>query len=520
MNPNWIRRAFLPSLEIILFLLLFWLSLWLMPDMLNSDGDLGRHLTVGNYILDTRTILVQDVFSHTRYGERLVLHEWLSEVVYALAYRAAGLNGVAWLTALLLASIYSVLAVGLRALGVSAPLAFLAALAAYFTGIIHHLPRPHLFSLLCLTLLLLACEVYRHQESMHAGITPRFTFHVSRLTFDVSRFTFDVSRFLPLILFLPVMLLWANFNGAFVLAFLTLGMYCVGAVLERETRRALVFFAFLVLAFLVSLVNPYGIGLPQHVFGFMGNRFLVDNTVEYLAPNFHAANTWLFAAWILFSIILFGRNTTRVAWTSLIVLSVWTAFGLYSARNITNYAMVVALVTVPVAEVWLTTRVPSLRVRFDNLNALVPIAGGWVWGVIVVALLMGLQASGAKFDVRGAGNVFTAPTFPVNAVDFLQQHLPQGKMFNEYTWGGYLEYRLFPQQRVFIDGDNDFFGEALVREYLDVINARGSWETILEKYDVRWVIVPPQRALTEELARLGNWREVYRDESAVVFTRK
>src|SRR5436190_13361232 len=96
---NLLRRALLPSLEILLFLLVFYISLFFMPDMLNSDGDLGRHITVGNYILDTHTIPTTDIFSHTRYGQPLVLHEWLSEVLFASAYRAAGLNGVAWLTA-------------------------------------------------------------------------------------------------------------------------------------------------------------------------------------------------------------------------------------------------------------------------------------------------------------------------------------------------------------------------------------------------------------------------------------
>jgi len=485
------QRMFLPALEIVLFVLVFGMSLFFMPDMLNSDGDLPRHVTVGNYILDHGAIPPNDVFSHTRYGAPLVLHEWLSEVMYALAYRAAGLNGVAWLTALLLALIYWVLAVGLRALGVSAPLAFLAALAAYFTGIIHHLPRPHLFSLLCLTLLLIACEVYRRNN-----------------------------RARVLAFFLPVMVLWANFNGAFVLAFLTLGMYGAGAVLERETRRALVFLAMVGACFLLALINPYGIGLPQHVFGFMGNRFLVDNTVEYLSPNFHAANTWFFAAWILFSIVLFGRNTTRVPWTGLILLSAWTAFGLYSARNITNYAMVAALVTLPIAEEWLTTRIPTLRVRFNALNAVAPIAGGWGWSIVVVALLIGLQANGVKLDVRGSGNVFNNATFPVNAVNFIQQNPPQGNMFNEYTWGGYLEYRLFPPQRVFIDGDNDFFGEALVRDYLTIVNAQDGWEKKLEQYDVQWVILPPPRALVKELARSEEWREIFRDETAVVFVKK
>lgn len=487
---NLLRRALLPSLEILLFLLVFYISLFFMPDMLNSDGDLGRHLTVGNYILDTRAIPAQDIFSHTRFGAPLVLHEWLSEVVYALAYRAGGLNGVAWLTALLLATIYFVLEVGLRGLGVSAPIAFFAALAAYFTGAIHHLPRPHLFSLLCFTLLLIFCEMFRH-----------------------------TNKWKWLAFFLPVMFLWANFNGAFVLAFFMLGIYIVGALLEHETRRAMIFLAFLAVTFLVSLINPFGVALPQHVFGFMGNRFLVDNTVEYLSPNFHNISAWLFAAWILFSIVLFGRFTTRVGWTHLLLLGAWTAFGLYSARNIPNYAQVAAIVTAPIAETWLVASLPALRVRFDNLDAVAPIGAGWATGVVVIVLLVGLQTSGVNFDARGEGNVFTTRAFPVDAVDYLEKNPLQGNMFNEYTWGGYLEYRLFPRQRVFIDGDNDFFGEALVREYLDAINARAGWEKILDKYKVTWVIVPPQRALVKELMRSANWREVYRDKGAVIFAR-
>lgn len=505
---NLLRRALLPSLEILLFLLLFYISLFFMPDMLNSDGDLGRHLTVGNYILDTHTLPTQDIFSHTRYGQPLVLHEWLSEVLFASAYRAAGLNGVAWLTAFVLALIYFVLALGLRALGVSGVVTFLAALAAYFTGMIHALPRPHLFTLFFFTLFVIVLELYRRRDAQNADNSPGRT-HPSL-----------VSRFSLLILLIPLMILWANLNGAFVLGFFVLGIYVVGAVLERAPRRALILAITLLACALASLINPFGIGLQPYVFGFMGNRFLVDNTVEYLSPNFHNISAWLFAGWILISIVLFGRVTTRVSWTGLLVLGAWTAFGLYSARNIPNYAQVAALVTVPVAEGWLIAALPALRVRFDNLDMVAPSGAGWVWGVVVVALLIVLQAGGAQFDARGTGNVFTTRAFPVGAVDYLEQHPPQGNMFNEYTWGGYLEYRLFPKQRVFIDGDNDFFGEALVREYLLAVNANDGWQEVLNKYNVQWVIVPPERALAKELARTAGWREVYRDAGAVVWERK
>lgn len=497
--PDILRRAFLPSLEILLFLFVFYISLFFMPDMINSDGDLGRHITVGNTILDTRTVPTQDIFSHTRYGERVVLHEWLSEIFFASAYRAAGLNGVAWLTALLLATIYFVLAFGLRGLGVSAPLAFVAALAAYLTGMIHHLPRPHLFTLLCFGVFVLLLESSRSQ--------------VARRRLWVSSLPLMAGVFL-------VMILWTNFNGTFVLAFFVLAIYIAGAILEREPRRALLYLALLIISFLASLINPFGIALHQHVFGFMGNRFLVDNTVEYLAPNFHNVSAWLFAAWILFSILLFGRNTTRVSWTHLLLLGAWTMFGLYSARNIANYALVAAVVTAPVAEAWLVSVMPRVRTRLENVERVAPRGGGWVWGIAIVALLIYLQAGGVNFDPRGAGNHFREPTFPVNAVNYLEKNLPQGNMFNEYTWGGYLEYRLFPKARAFIDGDNDFFGEALVREYLDVINARAGWEQILEKYNVRWVLIPPERALARELSRSANWRQIYADASAGVWVKQ
>lgn len=508
MFKSLLRSGLLPAFEIVLFLLVFWASLLFMPEMLNSDGDLGRHITVGNYILDTRAIPTRDVFSDTRYGAPLVLHEWLSEVLFALAHRVAGLNGVAWLTALLLATIYFVLAIGLRALGVSAPFAFLAALAAYLTGMIHQLPRPHLFSLLLFTLLLILLERYRRRAPY--GTNAASFQHGARERYGAR----------SLLLVIPIMMLWANFNGAFVLGFFVLVIYSIGALLEGELRRAALFLALLGAAFVAAFLNPYGAQLPFYVFGFMGNRFLVDNTVEYLSPNFHNISAWMFAAWILFSIVLFGRGTTRVSWTHLLVLGAWTAFGLYSARNIANYAQVAALVTTPVVELWLVNILPRVRARLENFTRIAPLGAGWLWAVGVVALLITLQANGVRFDARSSGNVFTEPTFPVNAVNFLERIPPQGKVFNEYTWGGYLEFRLFPSVRVFIDGNNDFFGEALVREYLDIINARNGWEEKLARYEVRWVIVPPERALAKELARSAEWQEMYRDASAGIWVKR
>ena len=74
--------------------------------MLNTDGDIGRHITIGNYILENWKIPTNDIFSHTMTGERLVPHEWLAQVIFALVYRWMGLSGVVLICALVIAATF------------------------------------------------------------------------------------------------------------------------------------------------------------------------------------------------------------------------------------------------------------------------------------------------------------------------------------------------------------------------------------------------------------------------------
>jgi hypothetical protein len=96
----------MPRLQDMLFVALFLAVVGLGPRLLNVDGDLGRHITIGNNILDTGSIPTRDLFSHTMAGERLTPHEWLAEVLYALAYRGMGLDGVVILCGILIAGAF------------------------------------------------------------------------------------------------------------------------------------------------------------------------------------------------------------------------------------------------------------------------------------------------------------------------------------------------------------------------------------------------------------------------------
>src|SRR5689334_2526510 len=111
----------------------------------------------------------------------------------------------------------------------------------------------------------------------------------------------------------------------------------------------------------------------------------------------------------------------------------------------------------------------------------------WIFAIVVFAAV--LLRSGKTIDPQGQGNVFSQEFFPVGAVSWLETHPQNGHMFNEFDWGGYLLLKLWPRYQIFMDGHTHIYGEALTREYEQVLAQGDGWQKILNKYDVRWAII-------------------------------
>ena len=459
-----------------------------MPQMMNGDGDLGRHITLGNYMLDTASIPTTDLFSHTMMGSFMVPHEWLSQILFALVHRAAGLNGVAWLTALLIAGTYAVTTTVLRHIGVRAFLALAGGIFASMVGALHTLTRPHLYTLLFFALTLFILESYRHHQ-----------------------------RWRVMLWLLPLMVIWANTHGAFISGLVLVALYCVGAILDKQTDRAAVYSLFLVSLVITSLLNPTGISLLKNSFAYLQEGFLVDLTIEYRSPDFHNISTWPFAILLLGSLAFGWWSGRRLSLSAICLLGVWTAFALYSARNIPLYGLVAVVVLLPEVDHWLGGVWPGIGRFLTRTDAIARQSWGWMWAIGAVVIFMGLEANGARLDVFRAGNNFNPQRFPIEAINAIENELPEGLMFNEFGWGGYLLYRLWPHKLVFIDAQTDFYGELLTREFLQIANAEPGWEEKLAQYDVQWIIIPPMRPLATWLAQSSEWTLGYEDETAVIW---
>ena len=73
--------------------------------------------------------------------------------------------------------------------------------------------------------------------------------------------------------------------------------------------------------------------------------------------------------------------------------------------------------------------------------------------------------------------------------------------------------------KVFMDGRSDFYGQDLLETYAQLVEVKPGWDAVLKRYDVRFVLVPPDHALASVLQLSSDWKRVYADSVADVFER-
>jgi hypothetical protein len=272
------------------------------------------------------------------------------------------------------------------------------------------------------------------------------------------------------------------------------------------------------ISFSVTLLNPAGWRVWATTLGFLQNDYLVSHTVEYQSPNFQMMNFWPFLIMICLSILLASWDRKRISIRDALLLVSWTAFSLISARNIAIYSVIAAPVLAGLAASILRDHEIFNRLcAYDGrLMAINRRLGGHVLAIAGVGLIGILVLNGAAFNLDGVRNQFSESVFPVKAVDWLVDHPEERPIFNYFPWGGYLLYRNWPEQRVFIDGQTDFYGEQLTREYEKVISMSDGWRAILEKYGVERVIMPAKSEIVLRLSNDEEWVLSYVDETAAV----
>src|SRR5262249_25128828 len=128
--------------------------------------------------------------------------------------------------------------------------------------------------------------------------------------------------------------------------------------------------------------------------------------------------------------------------------------------------------------------------------------------------------SGQAFQLRVA-----EWAFPSGAAEFLRSNGVTQRMFNTYEYGGYLIWRLWPQERVFIDGRA--LSESVFADYGRILyNSDGS---LLDRYGIEVIVMNTFEYTSGAVYTLApvlaeaedqKWKLVYADATAVAFMRQ
>jgi hypothetical protein len=459
-----------------------------------SDGDFWWHLKTGEYIVRNFIIPRVDFYSFTVPGKAWVAHEWLSEVIFYLIYSRAGFN-----TLIFIFTVLTVLAfwVVFRRTQAHPFVKGFAVLLSVWSILPTIGVRPRAFTLLFAGIYL---------ALLHRFVRERKTRAIWWLV--------------------PLMIVWVNLHAGYLIGLVLIGVAIVGVVLDawfageklasywpQLKTLGIVFVA----CFVAVNLNPQGPRIFVFPFEFFLSPVQQDQITDWLSPDFHQKELFPLLLLIMLTIAALALSPKRVRPSELLLFLGTLYMTLKSNRHMAIFALVAGPMLADYLQHWLEAS------RFARIFGDSPATASTgrrqlIFNVILVVVLIACV-------IKLKSVIYSPPTqarvgVPLNAVAYLKENGITGNTFTDPNiWGGYLIWET-PSNPVYIDGRIDMYGDEFMREYLGIIRGVTRWQEPFDKYGVRVAIVSPTSFLRLQLEQSPQWRQVYRDEMAVVFTKK
>ena len=493
-RPRWLRLAIL-SFCALLFLA--------HTSTEVADPDTWQHLASGRYIVEHHAFPAPDPFSFSTAmvkpayaGEQAtrdfnIKHELIAQIVLYLTYAGTGYAGLVLLRCTLLLAFCGIIALTAWRRTASYYAALTAAVLAATVACNFRADRPYLFTFVFLAGAIALLEYRRW-------------------------------LWLP-----PLFLLWANTHGGFVVGWFVLAAYSLEALYSRWRGGARPEHRILWLAAAASVLvcglNPTGYKVIPIMLAY--RKSVMQTTLwEWQRPALWPPAPFSLLLACAGGVLLWARRRSRmVDW---LLLAGFGAAAFMALRNIILAAAIAPLLIVS----YLHWKRPSRLITEYSVCAAAAIAA-----TVVIF-------SGSAFQFRAADW-----KYPAQAADFIRAHRLAARMFNTWQFGAYLIWRLWPQERVFIDGraqsetvyldyQRMVYGVKAAAEPVDspyqalrprVISGQTA-EQLLDRYGIQMIVMDgfeyttgSPYALLAALAdpRQASWKLIYRDNQALIFMR-
>jgi hypothetical protein len=446
-----------------------------------ADPDIWWHLRNAEVLVQTHAVVTQDFYSFTAAGSRWINEAWLGELPYYFGWQWLGIRGIYLVmlfeTELILLGVFGLAQLSCRNVKAS----FVASWLAVWLATVSFGPRTLLAGWICLVAELCILELFRQGKDWSWCLVPLFV-------------------------------VWANLHGSWLIGIVLFCVFCGCGLVTGEWGRV-VATRWTVpqtkkLAMVGSLsiaglfLNPYGYHLVCYPFNFAFQQKLnVSHVDEWMSLDFHTLRGKILFAMLAAAIVLalVRKRCWRLDEVAFLLI------GFYAAMTYSRFLFLAGIVLAPILAKELEF-LPPYRPAIDRpwLNAalIIAIVGGCVW----------------RFPSRDFLLRDTVRNYPVKALAYLQQLHPQGRVFNDCLWGGYLTWNV-RDIPVFIDSRIDIYEyNGVFADYLDALGIRNTLG-ILNKYDIRYVLFAKDSPVAYLLTNTPAWKTDYADETTVLLER-
>jgi hypothetical protein len=472
-NPG-VRRARAPSLESLYLVVLVLFGFRLGAHAI-GDNSMFVHLRTGIDMARTGAIPRRDPYSFTAHGHPWVVQSWLPDWTYGWTHRLGGMPLVVLEQAVLVGSV--ALLVGRLARAGTPLRTALSATLAVGIGAPYWSSRPLLFGLVAMALTVAVVEGRRSPW-----------------------------------LLVPIMWVWVNAHGSFVLAVAWLGARAAGEALDRRgwPRDSGRYAGGLVAGLVVSMANPLGPRLLTFPLAVADKRAIFKTILEWRSPDFQtAAGTFTLVCLLGALLVLLRRGAP---WRDVVPVVLFLGLGVVAQRNLPLAAIVVA---------------PALGRALRPAGTTGPSGTGVGVAVERPVLNLGIGAALALVAVSMVTGVLSEPGlnlagYPVAAVTYVQQtglRAPQHRIAQQDVVGCYLDLRYGRAARVFIDDRYDMFPISVSTDYQHLLQGNEAGLRALDRRHIDVVLWERSQSLVAALRASGRWRQVFADKQWVVLQR-
>lgn len=448
------------------------------------DFDLWARLIAGMSVVQSGQVLKHDFLSYTP-THLWFDHEWGSGTVFYFFLHHFGAAGILILQTILVFLIFFTMTkiINLRGLKTTSAYNFIFYFFAFIAmaPIINEPVRSQLFTFLLFTVFLYILELARKGENR------------------------------GLFVLAPIMIIWNNLHGGCISGIGLILLYVIGEFLNQNPVKKYIY----------SLVSTI-IVLPINPWGFEYLKFLISaNSMQ--RPD---VSEW----WGLFSKYHILRFIKFKIFATVLVLSE-TVYCIKQAVyqkfvfDKTKFLILAATLFLAIQHVKLIpfftiaatcflyddfySAINFITSKFNNKIAIAK-------DVLIYTII--LMFIFANLRTNAFGTFLTWNRYPLREVEFIKENNIKGNLLINFGQGSYASYKLYPQNKIFMDGRyEEVYYDGMVPMLKKFYLLNNGWDEVLTKFPPDVMVIEKVYPVYKKLKNLKEWKLVFEDKYFGVF---